>query len=78
MRWMQTVKLVIFFSPLFGPSWSAFAADSAVVLQYHHVSADTPASTSVSPEQFERHLEYLAENGFNVRPLERAIMALQT
>lgn len=33
-----------------------------VILQYHHVSTDTPASTSVSPEQFTEHMQYLAEH----------------
>ncbi|MBN7819139.1 polysaccharide deacetylase family protein [Bowmanella sp. Y26] len=33
-----------------------------VILQYHHVSTETPASTSVSPEQFAEHMQYLAEN----------------
>ncbi len=37
-----------------------------VVLQYHHVSDKTPSSTSVSPNLFEQHIRYLAENNFNV------------
>lgn len=43
---------------------------AAVVLQYHHVSDHTPASTSTSPARFRRHLEYLAEQGFEVLPLQ--------
>jgi len=42
---------------------------AAVILQYHHVSSDTPASTSISPEQFEAHMKYLADNNFRVVPL---------
>ncbi len=34
---------------------------SFVILQYHHVSTDTPRSTSVSPEELEQHMAYLAE-----------------
>ena len=34
---------------------------SFVILQYHHVSSDTPRSTSVSPEELEQHMAYLAE-----------------
>ncbi|MGB0268312.1 MAG: hypothetical protein ACPF9T_10780, partial [Pseudomonadales bacterium] len=30
---------------------------SVVVLQYHFVATDTPASTSVTPAQFAAHLE---------------------
>ncbi|WP_245921834.1 polysaccharide deacetylase family protein [Bowmanella denitrificans] len=33
-----------------------------VILQYHHVSTETPASTSVSPAQFAEHMQYLAEH----------------
>lgn len=52
-------------------------ADGAVVLVYHHVADDTPASTSVTPAQFERHLDYLADNAFTVVPLERIVDALR-
>jgi peptidoglycan/xylan/chitin deacetylase (PgdA/CDA1 family) len=38
----------------------------AVILQYHHVSDTTPSSTSISPQQFETHMQYLADNNFNV------------
>lgn len=52
------------------------AADHAVVLLYHHVSEDTPASTSVSPERFEAHLDYLERNDFEVWPLDRLLEAV--
>lgn len=42
--------------------------NSAVILMYHNVSEDTPASTSVTPERFRQHMQYLAENGFTVWP----------
>lgn len=45
------------------------AADHAVILMYHHVDASTPDSTSVTPEQFRRHLDYIDDNGFVVVPL---------
>jgi len=54
-----------------GPS----RADHAVVLLYHHVSDQTPASTSVTPERFEAHLDYLEENDFEVWPLGRLLTA---
>ena len=44
-------------------------ANSGVVLLYHHVSTHTPPSTSISPEDFRAHLEYLRENSFSVLPL---------
>ncbi|MCF7982716.1 MAG: polysaccharide deacetylase family protein [Pseudomonadales bacterium] len=56
---------------------SALAVDHhAVVLLYHHVSEQTPASTSVTPVVLERHLEYLAQQGFTVWPLGRVMKAL--
>lgn len=51
-------------------------SDSAVVLLYHHVSASTPASTSVSPETFRTHMTYLAEH-YTVMPLPDIIDALK-
>lgn len=55
----------------------AAAADSAVVLEYHHVADDTPPSTSVTPETFERHMDYLEANGFEVWPLPRLVAAIR-
>lgn len=46
------------------------SAHALVVLQYHHVSEDTPAATSISPKVFGAHLDYLAENNFNVISIE--------
>lgn len=55
----------------------ALAAQSAVVLTYHHVAEDTPPSTSVTPSTFERHMDHLAENGFEVWSLPRLVETLQ-
>lgn len=46
---------------------------AAVILQYHHVSSSTPASTSISPKQFEVHLQYLHDNNFKVVPLSELV-----
>jgi peptidoglycan/xylan/chitin deacetylase (PgdA/CDA1 family) len=46
---------------------------TAVILQYHHVSTSTPKSTSISPKQFEVHLQYLKDNMFTVIPLSELI-----
>jgi len=53
------------------------AADHAVALLYHHVDARTPASTSVTPQTFRAHLDYLADNGFTVLPLGRVLATLR-
>lgn len=51
------------------------AEHSFVILQYHHVSRDTPPITSVSPEQLEKHMAYLAEH-HQVISLQTALNAL--
>lgn len=50
---------------------------SAVILQYHHVSDETPASTSISPIQFEAHLQYLADNNFTVISLSELMNTIR-
>ena len=52
-------------------------AYATVILQYHHVSDKTPASTSISPAQFEKHLQFLADNHFKVVPLPEVIEAVK-
>lgn len=47
-----------------------------VVLQYHHVDASTPEITSVTPEQFEQHLELIEREGMTVVSLPDALRAL--
>ena len=54
------------------------AAQSAVILLYHHVDDDTPPSTSISPANFDAHLAYLRDNGFNVIALDRLIDSLRS
>lgn len=49
--------------------------DNAVILLYHHVANDTPASTSISPDKFAEHMEYLANN-HTVLGLPEVISAL--
>ncbi|MBD1389635.1 polysaccharide deacetylase family protein [Neiella sp. HB171785] len=56
---------------------SADVGHSAVILQYHHVSETTPPSTSVTPAEFEQHLDWLAENDFEVLPLPTIVSKLR-
>jgi poly-beta-1,6-N-acetyl-D-glucosamine N-deacetylase len=51
--------------------------NQAVILQYHHVSSETPPITSIAPEDFQLHMDYLAENNFNILPLEQILNSLQ-
>ena len=58
---MRVFLGAIYFMFFVNISYAASNIDShGVILVYHHVSASTPPSTSISPEDFERHLEYLA------------------
>lgn len=50
---------------------------ATVILQYHHVSEETPASTSISPKQFAKHMQYLEDNNFKVIPLSTLIDAIK-
>ncbi|WP_345317280.1 polysaccharide deacetylase family protein [Ferrimonas gelatinilytica] len=52
-------------------------AQAVVILQYHHVSENTPAATSVTPAQFEQQMAYLVEQQFDVVPLETALRAIR-
>jgi len=54
------------------------AADSGVIFMYHHVDTETPASTSVRPDEFEAQIEWLASEGFTVMPLLEMLEKLQT
>lgn len=58
--------------------YSSIVGAELVVLQYHHVANNTPASTSVSAEQFAKHLAYLDNNQFTVVHLDEAIEKLQS
>jgi len=55
----------------------SFASNAAVILQYHHVSELTAKSTSISPQQFRKHLVYLKENGFTVVALSTLVDAIK-
>jgi len=50
---------------------------SGVITVYHHVATDTPPSTSISPQDFRAHLNYLQENDFNVMSLTDMVEVLR-
>lgn len=56
-------------------SCSAFtmAQSYLPILQYHHIDASTPRSTSISPDEFREHMDYLNEAGFEVVDLASAL-----
>ena len=49
---------------------------NAAILLYHHVSSSTPASTSISPEDFKSHMEYLDAH-HTVVSLQDVVSAIQ-
>jgi peptidoglycan/xylan/chitin deacetylase (PgdA/CDA1 family) len=55
---------------------SAYAS-SAVVLQYHHVSDETPKITSISPTLFEQHLSYIKAKSYQVWSLPKVTRYLK-
>ena len=57
---------------------NAQPTDSAVIVMYHHIGNNTPASTSVTLAQFDAHLDYLAQQQFNVWPLSKLVRQLQS
>lgn len=50
---------------------------AVVVLQYHHVSDDTPAVTSVSPALFAEHMAHIKDAGYEVLRLEDLVAMLK-
>ncbi len=76
MKWGKGVFASVVTLLVMAQSAAAAGQDSAVVLLYHHVSEDTPASTSVTPEQFKTHMTWLAEN-YKVMPLQDITEALK-
>lgn len=60
------IKLLSFLILLGSPLLLAAPARALVILQYHHVDDSTPKSTSVSPELFEAHLDFIEQNNFKV------------
>jgi peptidoglycan/xylan/chitin deacetylase (PgdA/CDA1 family) len=64
-RLLLTIYLVFFY--LF-----SLPANALVVLQYHHIDEGTPASTSISPEQFRQHMALIESLGLEVVDLESA------
>ncbi|GAB3269503.1 polysaccharide deacetylase family protein [Parahaliea aestuarii] len=58
---------------LWAQTYAALAADHGVILLYHRITGEGPAATRVTPAQFERHLDWLNDNGFKVLPLSQLL-----
>jgi len=57
--------------------FTAQAAEHGVIALDHHVAEDTPPSTTISPENFRQHLEFLRDNDFNLMALDQMLEALR-
>ncbi len=57
---------------------AAPTTNNAVILMYHNIATNTPPSTSVTPERFRQHMDYLSDNGFTVWPLFKTLLHLAT
>ncbi|MBM6552171.1 polysaccharide deacetylase family protein [Marinomonas ostreistagni] len=70
---MSSFKQISWLCVALGVSGTTVAQDYLPILQYHHVDANTPRSTSVSPEEFRQHMDYLKEANFEVVDLAQAL-----
>ena len=68
--------LIGLLSPLFSMP-QANAKDAAYILMYHHVDESTPTSTSVTPEMFAEHMDFIDKARYRVVPLEKLLTVLQ-
>lgn len=53
------------------------AEQQAVILMYHHFGVDKYPSTNITLAQFEAHLDYIADNDYQVWPLEKVVRHLR-
>ncbi len=73
-RWLGLLGALVAFTPTL-----AVAADPhAVVFMYHRFGEDLYPTTSVRLEQFEAHLQHLADENYQVWPLARVVSHLAT
>ncbi|MBR72866.1 MAG: chitin deacetylase [Rhodospirillaceae bacterium] len=72
-----TITVCTLFIFILSNAVSLYAADSAVILQYHRFGEADYPSTNIKINQFEDHIDYLKEGGFNVLPVPHIIAALR-
>lgn len=79
-RWLAVAVLFLLSQSANAAASSVAASDSSnhgVILLYHHISTETPAITSISPQYFKQQIRYLADNDFRIWPLPKLVEALK-
>ncbi len=71
MRWLLLLLIFVFAAA------SSAAERQAVIFMYHHFGVEKYPSTNVRLAQFEAHLDYIADNGYQVWPLQRVVRHLR-
>lgn len=71
------MKFACLFASAFASLLFIQSSHAAIILQYHHVAADTPKSTSVTPSEFRMQMQHLKDLGYKVVSLERLINQLK-
>jgi biofilm PGA synthesis lipoprotein PgaB len=74
-RWISILLAMVVIVPA---SFADEVPSHAVVLIYHHVDTGTPASTSLSPDLFQEHLDYLVAHGYQAWSLGVLVDSLRT
>ena len=72
---LTAMAILLISSPIRGDAPPA--RSHASILMYHHISAETPHSTSTDPKAFTEHLDLLDKLGFKVWPLPKVAEYLQ-
>ena len=76
---MRSILLVFLVTTIVTTSPPAQATEGAAwILLYHHVSNTTPEATSITPEMFDEHLDFLARNDYRVVSLSEVVTRLAT
>lgn len=77
MRMLFVFSLLIASAHCVASSLPPGDASHGVILQYHHVSNDAPAITSIPPARFDEQMDYLATHGFEIWPLAKLVDAVR-
>lgn len=63
--------LVLLVWLVIGSSTLAEAGNQAIILNYHHLDPTPTTSSTISPQLFAQHMQYLKEHGYNVISLQQ-------